>query len=321
MRYYLNPKLSKNPSVTMVARMPKSLCVCDVAGAGRTGIHCPRKGIGMGEKVYRPILGEGEHLLSSTDNPGRVRGLSRDENNQNPGIPEFEEYDIDDFRNDSDAQVDDDSAREISELLAMIAVAGGTWIFSNYVLPWWKETAWPWTKEKVRDIKARLTAKEELQPAATAESTTKEETELSQQLDEASSLIDRSFENICFDMSEEEAKARVMNLVHHMIGMANEIRIMSNARITEAYESEKQSIEKQKDVEKFLSEKVAYGLNRLLSDERLELDSDVSAELFALTGGGIRDEGEYVPVQTDKLRKAMLEAGPSKGGAGGDAQA
>lgn len=122
-------------------------------------------------------------------------------------------------------------------------------------------------------------------------------------------------------MSEEEAKARVMNLVHHMIGMANEIRIMSNARITEACESEKQSIEKQKDVEKFLSEKVAYGLNRLLSDERLELDSDVSAELFALTGGGIRDEGEYVPVQTDKLRKAMLEAEPSKGGAGGDAQA
>ena len=74
MRYYLNPKLSKNPSVTMVVRMPKSLCVCDVAGAGRSGIHCPRKGIGMGEKVYKPILGEEEHLLSSTDNPGRVRG-------------------------------------------------------------------------------------------------------------------------------------------------------------------------------------------------------------------------------------------------------
>ena len=106
-------------------------------------------------------------------------------------------------------------------------------------------------RKKVRDIKARLTAKEELQPAATAESATKEEAELSQQLDEASSLIDRSFENICFDMSEEEAKARVMNLVHHMIGMANEIRIMSNARITEACELEKQSIEKQKDVEKF----------------------------------------------------------------------
>ena len=52
-------------------------------------------------------------------------------------------------------------------------------------------------------------------------------------------------------MSEEEAEARVMNLVHHMIGMAHEIRIMSNARITEACESEKQSIEKQKDVEKF----------------------------------------------------------------------
>ena len=113
-------------------------------------------------------------------------------------------------------------------------------------------------------------------------------------------------------MSEEETKARVINLVHHMIGMANEIRIMSNARITEACESEEQNIEKQKAVEKFLSEKMAYNLNRLLSDERLELGPDISAGLFALTGGGMRNEGEYVPVQTDKLRKAMLEAEPNK---------
>lgn len=59
-----------------------------------------------------------------------MRGLSRDENNKIQVFIEFEEYDTDGFRNDSDAQVDDDSAREISELLAMIAVAGGTWIFS-----------------------------------------------------------------------------------------------------------------------------------------------------------------------------------------------
>lgn len=188
------------------------------------------------------------------------------------------------------------------------------------MLPWWKETAWPWTKGKIRDIKARLTAKEELQPAATAESTTKEEAELSQQIDEASSLIDKSFENICFDMSEEEAKAHVMNLVHHMIGVANEIHIMSNARITEACGSEEQSIEKQKAVEKILSEKVADNLNLLLSNESLELDPDVSAELFALAGGGIRNEGEYVPVQADKLRKVMLEAEPNKSDADDMAQ-
>lgn len=36
----------------------------------------------MGEKMYKPVLRGGEHLLPSKDNPGRVRGLSRDESNR-----------------------------------------------------------------------------------------------------------------------------------------------------------------------------------------------------------------------------------------------
>lgn len=45
----------------------------------------------MGEKVYKPIMNTGDHLVQSKDNPDRVRGLTRDMNNQNPGIPEWEE--------------------------------------------------------------------------------------------------------------------------------------------------------------------------------------------------------------------------------------
>lgn len=37
----------------------------------------------MGEKVYKPIVKDGDHLIRSKDNPDRVRGLIRDENNQN----------------------------------------------------------------------------------------------------------------------------------------------------------------------------------------------------------------------------------------------
>ena len=33
----------------------------------------------MGEKVYRPILKEGDHLVRSKDNEGRVRGVSQDD--------------------------------------------------------------------------------------------------------------------------------------------------------------------------------------------------------------------------------------------------
>jgi hypothetical protein len=34
----------------------------------------------MGEKVYKPIVKDGNHLLRSKDNPDRMRGLTRDEN-------------------------------------------------------------------------------------------------------------------------------------------------------------------------------------------------------------------------------------------------
>ena len=40
----------------------------------------------MGEKVYKPIKKEGDHLLRSKNNLSRVRGLTRDENNQNQDI-------------------------------------------------------------------------------------------------------------------------------------------------------------------------------------------------------------------------------------------
>ena len=51
----------------------------------------------MGEKVYKPIMNTGDHLVQSKDNPDRVRGLTLDMNNQNPGIPEWEELDLEDL--------------------------------------------------------------------------------------------------------------------------------------------------------------------------------------------------------------------------------
>ena len=49
----------------------------------------------MGEKLYRPILKEGDHLVRSKDNEGRVRGVSQDENNKTTDIVEWEEVEID----------------------------------------------------------------------------------------------------------------------------------------------------------------------------------------------------------------------------------
>lgn len=49
----------------------------------------------MDEKVYRPILKEGDHLVRSKDNKSRVRGVSQDENNKTTDIVEWEEIEID----------------------------------------------------------------------------------------------------------------------------------------------------------------------------------------------------------------------------------
>ena len=54
----------------------------------------------MGKKVFMPIVKDGDHLIRFRVNPERVRGLTRDENNQNPDIIEWEEYDVDDLRSD-----------------------------------------------------------------------------------------------------------------------------------------------------------------------------------------------------------------------------
>ena len=57
----------------------------------------------MGEKLYRPILKDGDHLVKSKKNEGRVRGISQDKNNKNPDIIEWEEVD-DSIYNYSDEQ-------------------------------------------------------------------------------------------------------------------------------------------------------------------------------------------------------------------------
>ena len=106
-------------------------------------------------------------------------------------------------------------------------------------------------------------------------------------------------------MDEEEAKAHMMRLVYHMLGVVNEIRIISNARIRKDCETEELCIERQKEAEKFLSEKVATGLDQFLSNENLRLDLNTSRELFSLTGGGVRLNGEYVPVQAIKIDEAL----------------
>ncbi len=271
----------------------------------------------MGEKVYKPIVKDRYHLIRSKDNPGRVRGLTRDENNQNPDIIEWEEYDVDDLRSDDydpypyeDQHVQltpeqEELARQIGEALSEAIIAGGIVLFREVISPWWRNTAWPWVKEKGNGIKNAVRGKKEQKTTTPKKMVNKKQTEPDRRLADVSSKIDEAFEQFYFDMDEEEAQAHMMRLVYHMLGVVNEIRIISNARIRKNCESEELCIERQKESEKFLSEKVAAGLDQLLSNENLRLDLNTSRELFSLTGRGVRLNGEYVPVQAIKIDEAL----------------
>lgn len=271
----------------------------------------------MGEKVYKPIVKDGDHLIRSKDNPDRVRGLTRDENNQNPDIIEWEEYDVDDLQSDDCAPPpyeeqhvqltpeQEKFAQQVGEALGAAIVAGGILLFREVISPWWNNTAWPWVKAKGHGIKRAVSGKKKPKTTTTAKVAIKKQTESDRRLADVSSQIDKAFEQLYFEMDEEEAKVHMMRLVYHVLGVVNVIRIISNTRIRKDCKSEELCIEQQKKVEKFLSEKVAAVLDQLLSNGNLHLDLNTSRELFSLTGGGVWLNGEYVPVQAIKIDEAL----------------
>ena len=269
----------------------------------------------MGEKLYRPILKDGDHLVQSTKNPDRVRGQSRDANNKNPDLIEWEPVEVEEQSDYEpipyeERQVkltpeEERLAREIGEALA----AGTVWLIGNVVVPWWKKSAWPWVKGKFRDTVSIIKGETKIKAAQIVTEDKKQAEKKpvnASQLSSVSLQIDSAFEQFQFDMDENEAKEHMLKIVFHLLEIANEIRIMSNSQIKRECESEEQYLERVKASESYLTERVASNIDKLLSDDKLCIDVKTSKELFGLMGGGIRINGEYVPVELTKVHEAIL---------------
>lgn len=68
----------------------------------------------MGEILYRPINDENErHLVQSRENPGRVRGQTRDKNNKNPDIIEWEPVEVPNYEYELEKLAHDERMAEI----------------------------------------------------------------------------------------------------------------------------------------------------------------------------------------------------------------
>lgn len=120
-----------------------------------------------------------------------------------------------------------------------------------------------------------------------------------------SEQIDSVFKKIYLDLNEDEMREHMMRLIFHMLGTANEIRLLSNAQISKNDIPKEIQVEQEKEIEKFLASKVSDNLNEILSKESLYLDMETSKKIFDLTGGGVRRNDEYLPVEISKIEEVL----------------
>lgn len=273
----------------------------------------------MGEKLYKPILKDGDHLVKSKKNEFRVRGVSQDANNNTTDIVEWEEVEVEDrtYNNEDEyyelQHVDlTPEQQQIAEMIgAAIAVGiiyGAEKLNKHVIQPWWHNSAKPWINSKMSDVKriflgkTKATEIMEKRKKISSHTSTLIDAETNAQIDV---MMDQVFDSIQFDMSTEEAKKHIMNLIYHMLGVAYEIKMLSNSRIAEQFEDESMRLENQAKAEKLFAEKVADNINDLLSAEKLQLDVSTSKKLFSLLGGGIKINEEYIPVEPEKIGLAI----------------
>ena len=268
----------------------------------------------MGEKLYRPILKDGDHLVKSKENEGRVRGISQDVNNKTTDIIEWEEVEIENqtcnYEDESQHIELTPEQQQIAEMIGTAIAAGiiyGAGKFNEHIIqPWWHNSVQPWVNRKMSDVKQIFFGKTKVSKIVEEKMSNQTsmlvDVETNAQID---IMIDQAFDSIKFDMSTEEAKKHIINLIYHILGIAYEIKILSNSRIADQFEDESMRLENQVKVEKFLAEKVANNITHLLSDESLQIDVSSSKQLSSLLGGGIRINQDYIPVETEKIRLAI----------------
>ena len=273
----------------------------------------------MGEKLYKPILRDGDHLVKSKKNEGRVRGVSQDVNNNTTDIVEWEEVEIEEkdynYEDKDQALQNVELTQEQQQFAEMIGVAiaagiiyGAGKLNEHIIRPWWYNKAQPWINGKMSEVKRKFFCKtktsknSENKKEMSSQASMLIDVETNTQIDD---MMDQAFNSIQFDMSTKEAKMHIMNLIYHMLGIAYEIKVLSNSRIADEYEDENMRLKNQAKAEKFIAEKVADNINHFLSDEQLQLDVFTSKQLFSLLGGGIRINEEYIPVETEKIELAI----------------
>ncbi len=275
----------------------------------------------MKKVLYEPVLRDDHHLVNSRCNPERVRGQSRDKNNKNPDIVEWKKVEVDEeIGVDNNAPLFDDvEQRQISPWLEQGAELLGEFIGNlivnissriiKSIITHWRENAWPWIRDRFKELFSSSMEKSNTTTQKNEDIQKMAKIVYAANCPQNHVNIDELFEQTYINMEEEEVRQHLLNILYHMLSLANEIRIISQAQIRRKCENEKDYRDRIKASEIFITNKLSENINRLLSNDKLAIDADNVNMVYNLLGGGVRKEGEYIPVNNKSVYKAIIEQG------------
>jgi len=244
----------------------------------------------------RPIVPDGTHLAYSKGRSGTHRALLfTNDTNELVGPAELIE-DEDDHGDEPVTSSDEDDATKLGELVAAALIIAGV-IAAPHIKNWWQEKAFPFLRTKWPALERFV------RPAAEESSSSVDAAELAllgkTAAADFSKAVDVALEDSKTGMSREEAQKRLAAMLAAAAFIAEQMRVLSNARLEDDAEFPKLT----SAMEKLTTQQVTNSINRMLETDASLLDDETSSSLMKFFGGGGFIDGQYVPLRNEKSRK------------------
>jgi len=182
--------------------------------------------------------------------------------------------------------------------VALVVVAGAIQA-APHVKHWWQDEALPRLKNlftKKQNPVPTATDLGRSQPAATQMAAITPVAPV-----DFSKAVDVALEDSRTRMGSEEAQRRLAAMLAASAFIAEQMRMLSNARL----EDDADLPELQSAMEKLTAQQVTDSVNRMLEANTSLLDERASAEFMRMFGGGGIVDGQYVPVRNEKIKDAL----------------
>lgn len=236
---------------------------------------------------YEPIIPKGQHLGTSRDVADAVTGHLFDGSNHLVGQAAWRHV-------DEPTESEDEARTSVNGATPMLWTAVGvsvgvvgTLIAVRY-------------RSQLKRAWSRLSRT--TQPELSAEAETEAESAFAGiTVADFSNEVQTAVEDFATVMDSEEAQARLAAILAAGAFIAEQMRMLSNARISDSSELP----ELQNALAQLSTQRVVDGMNRMLESKADLLDEHTSELFMRYFGGGRLVDGEYVPLTSELVDDAL----------------